>query len=340
MTAQAAPPDADGRVNLSLHYGATARRAHACGQRSRPGVAGRGESAFAAHAQPGARLRQHPAARVDRRPRRSRRRAVRARGSAAVGAGRGHRGTRAGVRHRWQHLADGYRRDSEHDRHQAGRWCRWWLRRALGDAHHRSHAPASGGQGHQRCQGDVRRRVRDDVRAGIGGALPVARRQSRRGVPSCRRRERSDGHRPQPQAGVDQRRAVCRPLRPDRGRQHRRETDLRSRWSRGLRRGRRSSGRRALAHLPPLHGDDRRRGALAHRAGTARGRDRVDPAPSHRGCRDRVRRRAGDRAHGARTSARARRYCPPGFPGRATRRPRRSWVTSSRPISECSPRGQ
>ena len=81
MTAQGAPADSEGRVNLSLHLGATRHELLEAGARPRPRSPGRGQPAPAPHPQPPPTLRQQPSPRADRRPRRVRRRALRARGS-------------------------------------------------------------------------------------------------------------------------------------------------------------------------------------------------------------------------------------------------------------------
>ena len=68
-----------------------------------------------------------------------------------------------------------------------------------------------------------------------------------------------------------------------------------------------------------VHGDRRRRGAIAHPPRAAGRRDRVDAPTPHRRGRHRVRRGRADRAHGARAGERARRHRPSGLPGRVAR---------------------
>ena len=69
--------------------------------------------------------------------------------------------------------ADRHRLDPHPDRHAARRGRRRRLRAALGDVHRRLMACTSR-QGHERGQGDLRRRQRRDVRVRFAGALRVA----------------------------------------------------------------------------------------------------------------------------------------------------------------------
>ncbi len=106
---------------------------------------------------------------------------------------------------------------------------------------------------------------------GDGRAVRVAGRQRRRRVPSGRDGQRPDGHRAERQPGLHQRCPVGRPLWPGGRRQHRRPPDLRCRRPRGLRGRGGAASRRALAHLPALDGGPPGRGHLADRRAPARG---------------------------------------------------------------------
>ena len=170
------------------------------------------------------------------------------------------------------------------------------------------------GQGDQRRQGDVRRRVGDHLRAGRGGALPMARRERRGRVPPRRHGQRPDGDLAQRQPRLHQRRPLGRPLRPGDGRQHRRPSDLRCRRARGLRSRSRAAPRRPLAHLPAFDDRTRRRGRVPHCGHPAGGIGRLHATPPHRRGHHRIRRRGIDRPHGARARAPARRHRPPRFP--------------------------
>ena len=80
--------------------------------------------------------------------------------------GRGHRAPRTDLRAGRVHTADGHRRHSQHRGGRTGAWAARRVRHPFGDVHHGSHAAAPGREGHQRRQGDVRRRVGDHLRAG------------------------------------------------------------------------------------------------------------------------------------------------------------------------------
>ena len=154
MAVQAAPPDAAGNLNLSLHLGATRDELLAGRAGPRSAARGRGQPPPA-----GDPLAASPhstntlpldvvdvlveCGRPALRPERPRPLPPRTWPSPSTPCVRDRRGD----------PADRDRGRPEHGGRPAGRRRRGRLRRPLGDVHRRPHAPASGGQGDQRRQG-------------------------------------------------------------------------------------------------------------------------------------------------------------------------------------------
>ena len=321
MAAQAAPPDADGRVNLSLHFGAT---------RDELLQAGRDPDRLLL-----VEINPHLPRTCSLPPRFDNTLPVELIDVLVEADGepfvlddpdpdrtrRGDRRARAAIRDRRQHVADGHRCGPEHGRDQVGRG-----RRAAGTACTRRCSPPVSMRLHQagKVTNDAKG-VFDGVSVttfALGTAelyrwldgnadvafLPVDVVNDPSVIGSNHKLR------------VDQRRAVPRPLRTGRRRQHRRQADLRCRRARRLRRRRRApcSTTHSLICLL-VHGDRRRCAALPHPPGAAGRRHRLDATPPHRRRRHRVRSRGAHRAHRPRTSQRARRHRPSRLPRRAPR---------------------
>ena len=123
------------------------------------------------------------------------------------------------------------------------------------------------GQGLERTQGLLRRRLGRHVRGRLGGALRVAPRERGRRVPSGRARQLDRGDRPQPQDDHDQRRPGDRRPRAGGRRHDQRHAVLRHRRARGLHRRPGARRRGPLAPVLPRHVQaEGRRASVAHRA--------------------------------------------------------------------------
>ena len=147
MSAQAAPPDSDGRLNLSLHFGATRDELVRAGQDP--------ERVLLVEVNPNLpRTRSLPPEYDNTLPLELVDVLVETEGepyvledSVASDAGRGHSYSRARIRDRPEHVTDGNWCDPEHRGNETRRRPGGRLRRALRDVHHGPHATAQSRKG-------------------------------------------------------------------------------------------------------------------------------------------------------------------------------------------------